>query len=255
MLNIKFRVWDRNVKVMAKVNQINFHSDYTYPQVIYRYKDPCTGKVTDERANFGWDDGCDTVRVMQYTGLKDSNGKEIYEGDILKVINTYKNSDHKPFKVVVTYEDGSFVMHYVDPDMPNSLGEYNHMDSWSDYVVFEVVGNRYENPDLLKEHWLEKAENAEKGRKMMNQKIEYIDESGRRILPAGFDVKKAERIMGNFLNYHSLRHTTFSEVVSSLILFNTGYDGGTSSNYLCSLLGVDGGDMATLKRWKARAKP
>ena len=151
-LNIKFRVWDRTVKVMAKVNQINFHSDYTYPQVFYRYKDPRTGKVTDERANFGWDDGCDIAILMQYTGLKDSNGKEIYEGDILKGINTYKNSDHKPFKVVVTYEDGSFVMHYVDPDMPNSLGEYNHMDSWSDYVVFEVVGNRYENPDLLKEH-------------------------------------------------------------------------------------------------------
>ena len=72
---------------------------------------------------------------------------------------------------------------------------------------------------------------------MMNQKIEYIDESGRRILPAGFDVKKAERIMGNFLKFHSLRHTTFSQ------------------NYLCSLLGVDGGDMATLKNWKARVKP
>lgn len=108
---------------------------------------------------------------------------------------------------------------------------------------------------IIAEHWLEKAENAEKGRKMMNQKIEYIDESGRRILPAGFDVKKAERIMGNFLNFHSLWHTTFSQVVSSLILFNTGYDGGTSSNYLCSLLGVDGGDMATLKNWKARVKP
>ena len=108
---------------------------------------------------------------------------------------------------------------------------------------------------IIAEHWLEKAENAEKGRKMMNQKIEYIDENGHRILPAGFDVKKAERIMGNFLNYHSLRHTTFSEVASSLILSGTGYDGGTSSNYLCNLLGVDGGDMATLKNWKARVKP
>ena len=89
----------------------------------------------------------------------------------------------------------------------------------------------------------------------MNQEIEYIDKNGRRILPKGFDVKKAERIMGNFLNFHSLQHTTFSEVVSSLILFNTGYDGGTSSNYLCNLLGVDGGDPATLKNWKARVKP
>lgn len=42
-----------------------------------------------------------------------------------------------------------------------------------------------------------------------NQEIEYIDENGQRILPADFDVKKAERIMGNFLIYHSHLHTTF----------------------------------------------
>lgn len=88
-----------------------------------------------------------------------------------------------------------------------------------------------------------------------NQEIEYIDENGHRILPAGIRCKKkAERIMGNFLNYHSPRYTTFSEVASSLILSGTGYDGGTSSNYLCNLLGVDGGDMATLKNWKRRIK-
>lgn len=83
---------------------------------------------------------------------------------------------------------------------------------------------------------------------------EYIDENGQRILPADFDVKKAERIMGNFLNYHSNLHTTFSEVVSYLILRGTGYDGGTSSRYLCYLLGVDSGDPATLKNWKRRTK-
>ena len=66
MLNIKFRVWDRTVKVMAKVSQINFHSDYTYPQVFYRYKDPRTGKVTDERAHFGWDDYNGPVNSDQY---------------------------------------------------------------------------------------------------------------------------------------------------------------------------------------------
>lgn len=87
-----------------------------------------------------------------------------------------------------------------------------------------------------------------------NQEIEYIDENGQRILPAGFDVKKAERIMENFLNYHSNLHTTFSEVVSYLILCGTGYDGGTSSCYLCYLLGVDSGDPATLKNWKKRTK-
>lgn len=91
-------------------------------------------------------------------------------------------------------------------------------------------------------------------RKMINQEIEYIDENGQRILPADFDVKKAERIMENFLIYHGHLHTTFSEVVSYLILRGTGYDGGTSSCYLCYLFGVDSGDLATLKNWKKRTK-
>jgi uncharacterized phage protein (TIGR01671 family) len=150
MLNIKFRAWDRNKKMMEKVVCIQMLSPYLYTNVIVEFKE--RGRVINDNHLIGGTDGCDTAILMQYVGLKDRNGKEIYEGDILKGINAYKNSDHKPFKVVVTYEDGSFVMHYVDPDMPNSLGEYNHMDSWSDYVVFEVVGNRYENPDLLMEH-------------------------------------------------------------------------------------------------------
>lgn len=153
MLNIKFRVWDRTVKVMAKVNQINFHSDYTYPQVIYRYKDPRTGKVTDERANFGWDDGCDIVRVMQYTGLKDSNGKEIYEGDILEITITSRSdgSQRKPYNLVVVYKNGAFVYQYIQGGWKES-NLYSHIDNFAGNVTFEVIGNRYENPELLKEH-------------------------------------------------------------------------------------------------------
>lgn len=88
---------------------------------------------------------------------------------------------------------------------------------------------------------------------MMNQEIEYLDSAGRRILPYGFDVKKAERIMDNFM-YHRNMHTTFAEVASFLILRGTGYDGGTSSNHLCFLFGVDGGDRATFKNWQSRKK-
>lgn len=89
---------------------------------------------------------------------------------------------------------------------------------------------------------------------MMNQEIEYLDSAGRRILPYGFDVKKAERIMDNFMTCHRNMHTTFAEVVSFLILRGTGYDGGTSSNHLCFLFGVSGGDRATFKNWQSRKK-
>ena len=94
---------------------------------------------------------------------------------------------------------------------------------------------------------------------MMNQEIEYLDSAGRRILPYGFDVKKAERIMDNFITYHRWcspreTHRSFAEIASCLILRGTGYDGGTSSNYLCFLFGVDGGDRATFKNWQSREK-
>ena len=83
----------------------------------------------------------------------------------------------------------------------------------------------------------------------------YFDASGHPLFTKGFDFKKAERIMENYMRHFSNSRFTFAEVASLLILAGTGYDGGTSSNHLCFVLGVDGGDRATLKRWKARVKP
>lgn len=89
----------------------------------------------------------------------------------------------------------------------------------------------------------------------MNERDIHFDASGHPLFPKGFDFKKAERIMDNFMSFNSKGCTTFAEIVSWLILRGTGYDGGTSSNHLCWLFGVDGCDRATLKNWKARRKP
>lgn len=89
----------------------------------------------------------------------------------------------------------------------------------------------------------------------MTERDIYFDASGRPYFPTGFDIKKAERVMGNYTMHFSNSRFTFAEVASMLILAGTGYDGGTSSNHLCFVLGVDGSDRATLKRWKARVKP
>jgi hypothetical protein len=91
--------------------------------------------------------------------------------------------------------------------------------------------------------------------KTVNERDIHFDASGHPLFPKGFDFKKAERIMDNFMGFNQNMHTTFAEVVSWLILKGTGYDGGTSSNHLCWLLGVNGCDRATLKNWKARRKP
>ena len=76
----------------------------------------------------------DIAEINQYTGLKDMRGKGIYEGDIL-----FESFGEEYFKVV--FEDGSFTVETEEYSL--SLSEYAH--------ICEVVGNIYENPELIKE--------------------------------------------------------------------------------------------------------
>lgn len=77
--------------------------------------------------------------IMQYTGLKDMRGKEIYEGDILS-----DGSNEKPYKVI--FENGSFRAEFE--------GDFEgYSFDLIDVVAqgCEIVGNIYENPELIKE--------------------------------------------------------------------------------------------------------
>lgn len=76
--------------------------------------------------------------LLQYTGLKDKEGKKIFEGDILKAIDVDRDY------AVVKYEDSGFVHSWLGKDGTDSfsvpLEEKNYM---------LIIGNIYENPDLL----------------------------------------------------------------------------------------------------------
>lgn len=77
--------------------------------------------------------------VMQYTGLKDKNGKEIYEGDI--VIGAGSGKKYR----IVENNGWSFQLDNEDPDMYGDDCMAFPTEKW-----VEVVGNIYENPELLK---------------------------------------------------------------------------------------------------------
>ena len=78
----------------------------------------------------------------QYTGLLDKNGKEIFEGDIVKIAGHTDND-------VVIFKDGAFCIE----GWTNTLAEL--MTDWSsniDPTTIEVIGNIRENPELLKDN-------------------------------------------------------------------------------------------------------
>ncbi len=82
---------------------------------------------------FAWLAEGQPVEIKQYTGLKDKNDKEIYEGDILK-------------GWLLDYDTSSSVVEWSDSGWsPNIEGECEVY--WDDC---EIIGNIYENPELVK---------------------------------------------------------------------------------------------------------
>ncbi|WAD02151.1 YopX family protein [Levilactobacillus brevis] len=129
----KFRVWDETQHKMLQVDCIEFIDGKAY----WVEASPADGNVQG-----GNDDPVEDnsqLKLEQYTGLKDANGKEIYEGDIVK--SSYKYAQPKISQVIM--EDGNSYILGEDLATGNEMLVSDHINE------IEVIGNVHTNPELL----------------------------------------------------------------------------------------------------------
>ena len=152
MREIKFRVWDKKTKKMRQLVNIVFNAgfgvepnDNTIKLIWVKGKDIIEDKDIQIQRE-------DNFELMQYTGLHDESGKEIYEGDIVRF-------KHRDITIMAPVKYGEWQESKCDEyDCPH-YGYYIDY-KWDNYCentgfdlyekIVEVVGNIYENPELLK---------------------------------------------------------------------------------------------------------
>ena len=123
---IKFRIWDVENKEMLKVQELDFEPTFYGGKIAIR----------PDQYNDYFD--TEDMILMQYTGLHDKNGKEIYEGDIVRII--VNNNIEKICRV--EFKNGIFGVMF---SKNKELTAFPHFCN----TTFEVIGNEYDNPELL----------------------------------------------------------------------------------------------------------
>lgn len=148
MREIKFRAWNGKYMVEPEYGDWVSFDGVPYTEPDKRYDTP---HIEIEKAK--------GYILMQFTGLLDKNGKEIYEGDIVKWIESGGMEADYTHITEVKYVDAGF-MPMMDIFKPEALFDSHERGgtlieicrkwNWDDYWKIEVIGNIYENGDLLK---------------------------------------------------------------------------------------------------------
>ena len=131
-MTVRYRAWDVLAeKMIDEILMISF----VRKEIIGKFSDGSTSvplKFEDER------NGEDVI-LMQSTGLRDKNGKEIFEGDIL---------DYKGRKALVRWHGSyaSFIYRFVD-ELQNRNTEWKPL--YLAYMKCEIIGNVWEDGDLI----------------------------------------------------------------------------------------------------------
>lgn len=131
----KFKAWDFKNKRIVGIDSIEF----------FDFLEGRTGAnvfvISDNKKERQYWLESSEYELLQYTGLKDKNGKEIYEGDILQC---YYGGDKIGAKEIVEFQNGAFWLRYRNVTIPQWLEDDGVYSS-----EIEVIGNIYQNPKLL----------------------------------------------------------------------------------------------------------
>lgn len=143
MREIKFRAWNKKDKEMEDEFSLDSNGSRVFTQEgspDFFYPEPY-----EDIEHKTW-------ILMQYTGLKDKNGKEIYEGDIVKdnynevgIVSFGEHlSDNSGFEYAANVCTGFYV---ANPE----VGENDYPRNWGQFYEtgYIILGNIYENPELL----------------------------------------------------------------------------------------------------------
>ncbi|CEH26286.1 hypothetical protein AXF07_05810 [Staphylococcus aureus] len=123
---LKFKAWNKDKKVMSIIDEIDFNSGYILISTGYK--------------------SFDEVKVLQYTGLKDKNNTEIYDGDIAE----FKYPHDKRFKEIGIITHSAEKACFVIKMIRDTVQEFELYRGVANSYL-KVIGNKFENPELLEE--------------------------------------------------------------------------------------------------------
>lgn len=146
MRGIKFRAWDDVTSKMYHTGeedmmQFYFNSNGIVVDSFENTKIPFEDNLYDDVIT----ETLEHLEYMQYTGLKDSHGKEVFEGDIIEAVFELLDGELKNIMDVgvVVFKDCAFQVQTFE-------GHYEPLHEWSQLSEeLKVIGNIYENPELL----------------------------------------------------------------------------------------------------------
>lgn len=140
---IKFRAWLPIDNVRKNSKMVYFESFFfvdslakKFPKIFY------SNKLSGKNAKWVSLPDFEDVKVMQFTGLKDLKGKEIYEGDIVKVHEDYLDDTNLE-------ADKIGVVEFDLDEIAYTFAGFFQAALYNEKIHFEIIGNIFENPELL----------------------------------------------------------------------------------------------------------